>query len=106
MAKFVLLLIGGTEPQGEAEQAAVMQAWTDWFTTLGENVVDPGNPFSSTVKHLTSNGTVNDGPLGARATGYSIIQADSLEAATQRAKSCPHLMSGGQITVYETFEVM
>jgi hypothetical protein len=40
------------------------------------------------------------------ATGYSIVTADALDAAVSIAKGCPHLKSGGQITVYETFPVM
>jgi len=40
------------------------------------------------------------------ATGYTIIMADSLNAAVDMAKSCPVLQGGGQISVYETFNVM
>ena len=106
MAKFLLLYIGGTSPQTEAEQAQVMQDWTDWFTKLGEAVVDGGEPFTPVSKSLTSSGAVSDGPIGAMATGYSVVTADALDAAVSIAKGCPHLKSGGQITVYETFPVM
>lgn len=106
MANFVLLYVGGGEPAGEAEQAAVMKAWTDWFTTLGAAVVDSGNPFGPVVKQIASDGTVSDGTAGAPATGYSIISADSLDAAIAMAKGCPHLHDGGQVSVYETFNVM
>ena len=40
------------------------------------------------------------------ASGYSIIQADSLEAAAEMAKGCPVLQGGAQISVFETFSVM
>ena len=30
MANYLLLYIGGSMPESEAEQAAVMQAWTSW----------------------------------------------------------------------------
>ncbi len=40
------------------------------------------------------------------ATGYSIFKADSLNAAVAMAKGCPVLQGGGQISVYETFNVM
>ena len=40
------------------------------------------------------------------ATGYQIIKAESLGEAVEKAKGCPILTSGGQITVYETFQVM
>ena len=42
MAKYVLVYVGGGMPATEAETAAVMKAWGDWYTSLGEAVVDPG----------------------------------------------------------------
>ena len=106
MANFVLLYSGGGMPETEAEQAAVLQAWGAWYGQRGSAVVDGGNPFTGQAKSISSNGTVSDGPVGTMATGYSIIKADSLDAAVQMAKGCPVLQSGGQITVYETFQVM
>jgi hypothetical protein len=44
---------------------------------------------------------VHDGAAGTPATGYSILTADSLNAATEIARGCPLLKSGGKITVYE-----
>jgi len=106
MASFVLLYTGGGMSQSEAEQAAVMQAWTAWYERLGSAVVDQGNPFTPAAKSIASNGTVTDVPAAALAGGYSIIRADSLAAAVALAKSCPQLQAGGQVTVYETFPVM
>lgn len=106
MANFVLLFSGGSMPETEAEQAAVMQAWGVWYEGLGSAVVDGGNPFTPMAKSIASDGTVSDGPVGTMATGYSIIAADSLDAAVAMAKGCPILQGGGQISVYETFPVM
>jgi hypothetical protein len=83
-----------------------MEAWTGWFTKLGPAVVDGGNPIAPMAKHIMSNGQVMDGPIGTMATGYSIVKADSYDAAVEIAKGCPHLGAGGQITVYETFPAM
>jgi len=106
MAKFVLLYSGGSMPATEAEQAAVLQAWGAWYDGMGSAVVDPGNPFTPMAKSISSDGTVSDGPAGTMASGYTIISADSLDAATGMAKGCPVLQGGGQISVYETFNVM
>ena len=106
MANFVLLYSGGSMPATEAEQAAVLQAWGVWYDRLGSAVVDGGNPFTSVAKSIASDGTVSDGPVGTMATGYTIISTDSLDAAVEQAKSCPVLQSGGQVSVYETFNVM
>ena len=106
MANFVLLYSGGSMPESQAEQAAVMQAWEAWFGGLGSALVDGGNPFTPVAKRIASDGTVSDGPVGVMASGYSIIKADSLSAAVEIAKRCPVLQGGSQISVYETFPVM
>jgi hypothetical protein len=106
MAKFVLLYSGGSMPETEAEQAAVLQTWTTWYDELGSAVVDAGNPFTPMAKSITSDGTVSDGPIGTPASGYTIIEADSLDEAVDMAKDCPVLEGGAQISVYETFNVM
>jgi hypothetical protein len=108
MAKFLLIYTGGvrdTQPTPE-ESAAIIKDWTDWFDSLGENLVDAGNPTTPMAKAIASDGAVSDGAPGEMATGYSIIQADSLDAATEAAKGCPQLKAGGQVIVYETFSVM
>jgi hypothetical protein len=107
MTNFVLLYGGsGDMPETEEEQAAVMEAWGAWYGALGEAVVDGGNPFTPMAKSVNSDGTVSDGPAGSMATGYTIVSADSLDTAVEMAKSCPVLESGGNVSVFETFQVM
>lgn len=105
MAKYVLAYSGGRGmPATEEEQQAVMAAWGAWLGGLGEALVDAGNPFGPSAA-IGADGSVSDaGPSGL--TGYSVLTADSLAAATERAKGCPVLAAGGSVEVYETFEVM
>lgn len=105
MADFVLLYSGGSMPETEAEQARVMQAWTDWYTELGAAIKDGGNPFTPAAKTIASDGSVSDGAPGPRGSGYTVLTADSLDAATALAKGSPVLEGGGSVTVYETFEM-
>ena len=106
MAKYVLLYIGGGMPETEEETAMVMKAWETWYTKLGSAVVDPGNPFTPAAKSVANDGRVSDGSGGVIATGYTILQADSLDGAAKMAQSCPVLQGGGSLSVFETFEVM
>ena len=98
MAKFLYVYSGGQIEETPEAQEASMQAWTAWFGTFGDSVVDMGNPFvaSSTV---TARGA-NDGGT-SKLTGYSIINAESLTDAAAKAKGCPVLQSGGSVEVYE-----
>jgi len=104
--KYLLVHYGGTMPETPSAQARVMKQWTTWFSKVGPAIVDPGNSFSGAVNKLKPDGTTAKGPVGQRASGYSIIEALSLDAATKMAKSCPVIRSGAQIAVYETFNVM
>lgn len=103
MANYVLVYHGGAMPESPEEGAKVMEAWTAWFGTLGGALVDGGNPASAT-KSIAANGSVSDDPSGP--SGYSIIKADSLDAAVALAKGCPVLQGGASIQVVETFEAM
>ena len=57
MATYLLLYSGGRMPESEAEQAAVMQAWTGWFGVLGSALVDGGNPTTGQAKTTASGST-------------------------------------------------
>ena len=104
MGKYVLVFKGGGIPQSEEEQKRVMEAWGAWFGSLGESVVDAGNPFGASSA-IGGDGSVNGGAPSAL-TGYSIVNADSLDDAVKKSKGCPILEGGsGSIEVYETMEM-
>lgn len=104
MAKFLLAYKGGGMPETPEAQAQVMTAWEAWFTAAGGAVADPGNP-SSKSRTVAADGTA--GPAGpASLSGYTILNADSLDAAVALARTCPVLAGGASIEVIETFDVM
>jgi hypothetical protein len=104
MANFLLTYHGeGGMPTGAEEAAQVLGAWNAWFAKLGGAIVDPGNPTSH-AKAISPDGSVMDATSGP--TGYSIIKADSLEAAVELSKGCPVLADGQVVVVSETFPAM
>ena len=105
MAKFVFAYHGGAVQATEEEQAAAMAAWTAWFTAIGPAIVDAGNPVGQ-AKTVGSDGSVTDGGGPNPVTGYSVISADSLDAAAEAAKGCPILAGGGTVEVSEMIELM
>ena len=104
MTNFVLVYTGGTFPESEAEQAAVMAEWGAWYGSMGEAVVDGGNPFSQS-KHVTSAGVQDGAASSPAASGYTVISADSLDQAVAKVKDHTHVKHGGEVTVYETFKM-
>ena len=106
MVNYVLVYKGGggMAPTPD-EQQKIMAAWGQWFGSIGQALVDGGNPFSGQANSIGSDGAVSSGS-NSGLSGYSIIKADTLQDATQSAKGCPVLASGGEIEVYEAFPVM
>jgi hypothetical protein len=103
MSNYLLTFHGGSMPETKEQQDQVMAAWTSWFGTLGDALVDGGNPVSK-AKAISPDGSVME-PTSAP-SGYSIIKADNLERAVELAKGCPVLAGGASVLVSETFPVM
>ncbi len=79
-----------------------MARWKAWVSRFADAFVSPGTPLkkSKTVssERVTDGGGVN--PL----MGFSIVKADSMDAALEMAKCCPHLEIG-TIEVAEMLEM-
>jgi hypothetical protein len=102
MTKYALVYAGGTIEESPEAQQAAMQAWNDWFATLGSAIVDMGNPFGASGS-VSRDGVGDTAALAA--TGYSLVQATSLQDAIGLAKSCPVIDDGGTVDVYEAIEM-
>src|SRR4051812_1651881 len=103
MPNFVLIYRGGRMAETEAEREQVTAGGGPWFGSLGEAVVDGGNPFSSSSE-VAPDGKVSE-PAASGLGGYSVVAADDLSAAVAIGKGCPLLSSGGTVEVYETVPV-
>lgn len=91
MKKFMYLHFGFEQPTPE-----IMQAWMAWFESISDQQIDQGG-FSG-GREISKNGT-RDLPWDLDSiTGYNIIEAESLEAAEELARSNPFIAS---IRIYE-----
>ena len=104
MANYVFAYSGGKGvSDDETERNAQYAQWGQWFEELGSAVVEGGAAMGA-AKTVGPGGTISDG--GSRAlTGYSIVAADSLDAAAELAKGCPVIGIGGAVDVYETISM-
>ncbi len=92
MKKFMLLHFGFEKPTPE-----IMAAWGQWFESVADKMVDQGGHFSG-GREISHAGT-KDLPLGMDSiTGYTVINADSLDDAEKIAQGNPFIAS---IRVYE-----
>lgn len=103
MANYVITYIGGNQPSSPEEGKQHFAKYREWLSSLGDSAVSPANPFKNT-------NTVNpDGSVTPASTtsmsGFTIIEADSMEAALSIAKACPFLDIGGSLEVSELMQM-
>jgi hypothetical protein len=105
MPNYLLAYHGGKMADGKDAQAKVMAAWGQWMQKLGSNLIDGGNPVGK-ASTIDNKGAISSGGGANAVSGYSVIKADSLDAAIKLAKECPVLQGGASIEVCETFDAM
>lgn len=103
MSNYIFAYHGGRMPDTPEEGARVMAQWERWIGSLGDRMVNPGNPVGKS-KTVSASGVTDDGGANPL-SGYSIVTADSIEAALDLAKGCPHLDYDGTIEVAEVMEM-
>lgn len=95
MASFVFTYRAPKQYAPGAPQAVA--EWKAFFDAMGEHLVNMGNP----VFERDTVGVTSDTVLG----GYSLVDADDLDAAVAIAKSCPLVSRGGGVEVGELANV-
>ena len=81
--------MAGATPE---QMQAGMQAWMTWAERAGDAIVDLGSPLGGGKR--IAGGSVSAGDSDA--TGFSIVQAESEDAAAELFRDHPHLgMPGG-----------
>ena len=83
MKKFMFIYHGFMEPTPENKDA-----WMNWFGEIGGSIVDSGNPFGQ-GREVTPTGRQDLAMDAGAASGYTIVNADSMEAAEKLLENCP-----------------
>ena len=104
MAQFIFAYHGGKKPDTPEEGAKVMDAWKSWMGSMGDALIVPGAPVGMS-KTVSADGIANDGgsnPL----SGYTVVEATDIAAATEMAKGCPMVTeASGSVEVAEILEM-
>lgn len=103
MAEYILAYHGGSMPETPEEGAKVMLAWQTWMGSMGANLTNPGAPVGMS-KTVSAAGVVDNGGANP-VSGFSIVKADSMQAACEMAAGCPINESGGSVEVAEIMEM-
>ena len=103
MAQYVIVYIGGNQPSTPEEGKQNFAKYQEWLTSLGDSAVSPMNPLKNTST-VNPDGTVTDGSKTTM-SGYTIIEAESMDAALETAKACPFLDIDGSLEVSELVQM-
>jgi hypothetical protein len=90
--KFLFLYKGYMTPTPE-----IGRAWMDWFDAHTDKMIDSGNPMTAGVEITPDAAEEIETGLNSL-TGYSIVNADSMEEAIAIARTNPMITS---VIVYE-----
>ena len=103
MPQYYIAYLGGNPPSSPEEGQRHFAKYKEWLATLGESAISPANPLKDTHT-VHSEGGVTAGGATAM-SGFTIIEADSMESALSTAKSCPFLEMGGSLEVSELMKM-
>ena len=103
MAQYIISYLGGSQPSNPEEGKRHFAKYKEWIFSLGDAVVSPANPFKNTST-VNPDGTVTTGSTTSM-SGYTIIEATSMDAALTIAKACPFLDIGGSLEVSELMQM-
>jgi hypothetical protein len=105
VSKYLYLYRGPATPIDqftEEQSAELMKAWGEWMGRVGPALADGGAPFGARSA-VADDGT---SPAPGDLNGYTIVEADSLDAARGLLQGHPFLSEGkGRFSV-EVFELV
>lgn len=99
MAQYIIVYLGGNQPSSAEEGREHFAKYMEWLSSLGDAVVSPANPLKGTST-INPDGAVSEGGTTTM-SGYTIVEAESMDAALSIAKACPFLDIGGSLEVSE-----
>lgn len=112
MAKFMFVYRGGNDDDMSPEDMQkVMQTWMTWIQGGMEAgwMLDAGDALMPDGKVVHPDSTITDGPFAESKElvgGFSMVQADDLDAAVKLTAGCPMFAGGGTVEVRELRDVM
>src|SRR5262249_4299344 len=103
VAKFLFVYRNSSESYGSMspeEMQQMLQKWNAWITEgLRQGwMLDAGDGLKKEGRVVNAKKVVSDGPfieVKEVVGGFSIVQADTLDAAAELAKGCPIFLRGG-----------
>jgi len=107
MANFLFVYRGGNDAYAKMTPDEIqqnMEKWGNWIRQAMQQgwMTDPGDALTQEGRVVNAKKVVTDGPFVESKEcigGYSIVKADTIDAAAELAKGCPGLLTGGKVEI-------
>ena len=99
MQQYLITYLGSPREMSKEQGQKHMQQYQDWLQNLGDSVISPANPIKNT--HTVNSDASVDAKSTTTMSGYTIVQAKSIDDAIAIAKDCPFIAVGGSLEVSE-----
>jgi hypothetical protein len=103
MPNYIIAYRGGNQPETPEAGKESFAQWQTWVANLGDAAVNPGTPLKGS-QIVSSDGVSTDGG-DSLMIGFTVVSADTMDAAIEMAQACPHLGIGGTLQVAEMIEM-
>ena len=103
MSQFVIAYLGGDQPSSPDEGRKNFAKYQQWLKSLGDQVITPMVPFKNTHT-IASDGSVSESSSSLM-TGYTVVEAETIEQAVEFARNCPFLEIKGRLEVSELVQM-
>jgi hypothetical protein len=99
MPRFLVTYHGSNMPHDPESMAKARDAFMQWAGKTGRALVDPGSPIGATL-NVSSSGR-KQGPADGPFNGWSVIEAENLDAAAKLVADHPFIGRGGVLQINE-----
>ena len=98
MADYLIGYYGGNNPGTPEEGQAHRAKWMEWIASLGDKVINPGQPLM--------NSQLIGPEISPMLKGFAVVRVDTMEEAMEIANADPFLsLGGGTIQVSEMMKM-
>lgn len=105
MGRYALIYSGDQTISSREEQDAMLAEWEAWYAKMGEAIAEVGDPFGASMHIAAAGASPVQGDGGMPASGYTVIDAASIDAAAAACADHPHLRRGGKVHIFAAIDL-
>lgn len=103
MAKFMITYLAGDQPDTAEQGQQHFAKYQAWLKSHASAMISPANPLKNTCLIQADGSVSQQSETGM--SGFTLIEADSIEIALEIAQACPFLEINGRLEVSQIIDM-